>query len=180
MVRKVSHPGTRLISFTGSVPAGKKIAEAAGRAMKNVVCELGGNDAAIVLPDVDAAAVAQKIFGSAFLMSGQTCAAIKRVYVHRSIYDEMADALATLARGMRTGPEADGAHIGPRVTRPQFERVASLVRDALDHGAPVLGRRLGESSALGLTLRLPRCHHVHRLPSRAGITVPQTPGRTST
>jgi acyl-CoA reductase-like NAD-dependent aldehyde dehydrogenase len=131
----VTHPGTRLISFTGSVSAGKKIAEAAGRAMKNVVCELGGNDAAIVLPDVDAAAVAQKIFGSAFLMSGQTCAAIKRVYVHRSIYDEMVSALATLARGMKTGPEADGAHIGPLVTRPQFERVAALVDDAIRSGA---------------------------------------------
>lgn len=131
----VSHPGTNLVSFTGSVAAGKKIASSAGRLMKNVVLELGGNDAAIVLPDVDVPLVAQKLFSSAFLMSGQTCAAIKRVYVHRSVYDDMVENLAGYARLMTPGPEADGAHIGPLVTRPQYERVTELVRDALAGGA---------------------------------------------
>jgi hypothetical protein len=62
----VSHPGTRMISFTGSVAAGKSIAEAAGRQMKQVVCELGGNDAAIVLDDVDVKAVAPRLYGAAW------------------------------------------------------------------------------------------------------------------
>ncbi|HEY6788520.1 MAG TPA: aldehyde dehydrogenase family protein [Trebonia sp.] len=131
----VNHPGTSMISFTGSVSAGKKIAAAAGRAMKPVVCELGGNDAAIVLPDVDVKVVAPRIFGSAFLMSGQTCAAVKRLYVHRSIYQAMVDELAGYAQLAVAGPAKDGGTVGPLVTRPQFERVSELVRDALDHGA---------------------------------------------
>ncbi|MCW2934031.1 MAG: Aldehyde Dehydrogenase [Actinomycetia bacterium] len=131
----VNHRGTSMISFTGSVSAGKKIAAAAGQAMKPVVCELGGNDAAIVLPDVDVKVVAPRIFGSAFLMSGQTCAAVKRLYVHRSIYQSMVDELAGYAKLAVAAPAADGGTVGPLVTRPQFERVSELVRDALDHGA---------------------------------------------
>jgi acyl-CoA reductase-like NAD-dependent aldehyde dehydrogenase len=131
----VNHPGTRLISFTGSVSAGKKIAEAAGRAMKPVVCELGGNDAAIVLPDVDVKVVAPRLFGAAFLMSGQVCAAVKRLYVHQSIYADMVAELAGYAQLAKAAPESDGGTMGPLVTRPQFERVTELVSDALAHGA---------------------------------------------
>lgn len=131
----VNHPGTRLVSFTGSVGAGKKIAEAAGRQMKRVIIEAGGNDAAIVLPDVDVASVATQIFWSAFVLSGQACAAIKRLYVHESIYQQMVDQLTTIAAQTKAAPAADGGILGPLVTKPQYERVASLVRDALERGA---------------------------------------------
>ena len=131
----VSHPGTRMISFTGSVAAGKSIAEAAGRQMKQVVCELGGNDAAIVLDDVDVKAVAPRLYGAAFQLGGQACAAIKRVYAHRSIYRDLVDELAAWATLAKAAPAADGGNFVPVWTRPQFERVSELVSDALAHGA---------------------------------------------
>jgi acyl-CoA reductase-like NAD-dependent aldehyde dehydrogenase len=123
----VTHPTTRMISFTGSVAAGKKIAAAAAPDLKNLLCELGGNDAAIVLGDVDVKKVAPKLYGSAFGGTGQICAATKRVYVHESIYDAMVDELAGLAR-----EQTDS--MGPLSTRPQYERVKMLVEDALEHG----------------------------------------------
>lgn len=130
----VSHPTTRMISFTGSAAAGKKIAEAAGKGMKNFVCELGGNDAAIVLGDVDVQTVAPKLFGSAMGGTGQICAAIKRVYVHESIYEDMVDALANIARETKAAPAEEGGTMGPLSTKPQYDRVVMLVEDALEHG----------------------------------------------
>jgi len=123
----VTHPTTRMISFTGSVAAGKKIAAAAAPDLKNLLFELGGNDAAIVLDDVDVEKVAPRIYASAFGGVGQICAATKRVYVHESIYEEMVDALSALAREQTKT-------MGPLSTRPQFERVAMLVEDALERG----------------------------------------------
>jgi acyl-CoA reductase-like NAD-dependent aldehyde dehydrogenase len=127
----VTHPTTRMISFTGSVAAGKKIAAAAAPDLKNLLFELGGNDAAIVLADVDVEKVAPRIYASAFGGVGQICAATKRVYVHESIYNEMVDALATLAR-------EETKTMGPLTTRPQFERVAMLVEDALARGGKAI------------------------------------------
>jgi acyl-CoA reductase-like NAD-dependent aldehyde dehydrogenase len=134
----VAHPAVRMVSFTGSVAAGRQIAAAAGRHLKNVVLELGGNDAAIVLPDVDVAAVAPRIFGSAFLFGGQVCAAIKRLYVHESIFDEVVRALADLADQSVAAPDEDGGTLGPMTTKPQYERVHMLVEDAVAHGATVV------------------------------------------
>ncbi|HEY3736734.1 MAG TPA: aldehyde dehydrogenase family protein [Jatrophihabitans sp.] len=131
----VEHPKTRMVSFTGSVAAGRAIAEVAGRQMKNVLCELGGNDVAIVLPDVDLPAVAQEVFNSAFLMGGQVCAAIKRLYVHESIYDDMVAALADLATATKAAPAEQGGTLVPLVTKPQYERIKELVEDAVAHGA---------------------------------------------
>jgi acyl-CoA reductase-like NAD-dependent aldehyde dehydrogenase len=133
----VDHPDTDMISFTGSVAAGKNIAQAAGRHMKNTLLELGGNDVAIVLPDVDVPTVAARIFASAFSLTGQTCASVKRLYVHESIRPQMVDALADLARHTTAAPAADGGTMGPLITRPQYERVAALVEDARAHGATI-------------------------------------------
>jgi acyl-CoA reductase-like NAD-dependent aldehyde dehydrogenase len=134
-VAMVSHPATRMVSFTGSVAAGQRIAAAAGANLTHLVLELGGNDAAIVLPDVDVATVAPKIFGAAFLMGGQVCAAIKRLYVHESIYDEMVSALSTLADQAVAAPADEGGTLIPMTTRPQYDRVRSILEDALAHGA---------------------------------------------
>jgi acyl-CoA reductase-like NAD-dependent aldehyde dehydrogenase len=136
----VSHPVTKLISFTGSVSAGQQIAAAAARDLKNIVLELGGNDAAIVLPDVDVPTVASRVFNVAFLGGGQVCAAIKRLYVHESIYDSMVAELAQLAEQAVAAPEEEGGKLIAVSTRPQYERVRMLVEDALEHGAkPVAG-----------------------------------------
>ncbi|MBL7496695.1 aldehyde dehydrogenase family protein [Frankia sp. CNm7] len=123
----VAHPTTRLISFTGSIAAGRAIAAAAAPGLKNVLLELGGNDAAIVLDDVDPKKVAQRIFDSAFTGHGQVCAAIKRVYAHESVYQGLVDELAVIAHER-------AATMIPVTTKPQFDRVSELVTDALDHG----------------------------------------------
>ena len=75
-----NHPDINKIVFTGSTPTGKKIMQSAAGNLKRLTLELGGNDAAIVLPDTDVAAAAPKIFTTAMINNGQTCAALKRLY----------------------------------------------------------------------------------------------------
>lgn len=143
--RMTSHPGIRKLSFTGSVATGKKIAEAGARNLARVTLELGGNDAAIVLPDVDVKATAGKIFMGAFENSGQICIAIKRVYVHADIADEFKAEMIKLAESARVGDGMhEGTELGPLNNRPQLERVGELVDDAVDAGAQVLtgGKRM--------------------------------------
>jgi acyl-CoA reductase-like NAD-dependent aldehyde dehydrogenase len=131
-----AHPVPRKISFTGSVATGKKVAEAAAPDLKRVTLELGGNDPAILLDDVDPAAVADRLFWAAFANNGQVCSAIKRVYVPEALYGEVVDALADRARAVRVGDGAEeGTELGPVNNRPQFERVAELVEDAVRGGA---------------------------------------------
>jgi len=87
-----AHADVAKISFTGSTATGKKIMQGAASTLKRLTLELGGNDAGIILGDVDVASVAQKIFDSAFFNCGQVCIAMKRVYAHASIYDELCTA----------------------------------------------------------------------------------------
>jgi len=133
----VNHPTVRMVSFTGSVAAGRQIAQSAGAGLKRVLLELGGNDAAIVLPDVDVDTVAEQIFNVAFLMSGQTCAAIKRLYVHRSIFEPMVAALARLADAAQPAHNGVDGALDPLTTRPQYERVRMILDDAIEHGARI-------------------------------------------
>jgi acyl-CoA reductase-like NAD-dependent aldehyde dehydrogenase len=131
-----SHPLVRKISFTGSVATGKKVAAAAAPDLKRVTLELGGNDPAIVLDDVDTEKVAAKLFWSAFRNSGQVCIAVKRVYVPERLHDDLVDALAAKARAAKVGDGmAEGTDLGPINNKPQFERVSELVSDALSNGA---------------------------------------------
>src|SRR5881628_2163515 len=134
-----AHPQVRKISFTGSVPTGKKIMRAAAEDLKRVTLELGGNDPAIVLPDVDPARVAPKLFWGAFTNSGQVCVAIKRLYVHEDVYRPVLEALAQLAKQVKVG---DGlqpdTQLGPINNRPQFNRVQELVEDARRAGGTVV------------------------------------------
>ena len=134
-----AHPAVRRISFTGSVPTGKKIMHAAADDLKRVTLELGGNDPAIVLPDVDPAAVAPKLFWGAFTNSGQVCVAIKRLYVHEDVYRPILGALADCARQVKMGSGLEpDTQLGPINNRPQFERVQALVEDARRHGGTVV------------------------------------------
>jgi acyl-CoA reductase-like NAD-dependent aldehyde dehydrogenase len=141
-----SHKVPRKISFTGSVETGKKVAAAAAPDLKRVTLELGGNDAAIVLPDVNPKEVAQKIFWGAFENSGQICSAIKRVYVHEKVYSTVLETLGEIAQGVKVGNGLDaGTQLGPLNNKPQFERVTELVEDAKKHGAKIVtgGKRIG-------------------------------------
>jgi acyl-CoA reductase-like NAD-dependent aldehyde dehydrogenase len=100
-----------------------------------------------VLPDANPEEVAQKLFWSAFENSGQICSAVKRVYAHEQVAEPLIEALAEIARGVKTGDGLDPAsQLGPINNRPQFERVSELVDDARKSGARVVagGDRLGE------------------------------------
>lgn len=129
------HPVPRKISFTGSVATGKRVATAAAQDLKRITLELGGNDPAILLEDVDVDAIADRLFWGAFRNSGQVCTAIKRVYVPESRYAAVVDALADRARAARLGNGMDDTtELGPVNNRPQLQRIDELVRDALAHG----------------------------------------------
>jgi acyl-CoA reductase-like NAD-dependent aldehyde dehydrogenase len=134
-----SHPGFAKISFTGSSATGKRIMESAARDLKRITLELGGNDAAIILPDVDLDDVAQKIFYGAFYNSGQVCVATKRLYVHDKIYEDLRARFQSLAQSTKVGDGLEpGSIFGPVQNRQQFLRVQNLVRDARDTGLAVL------------------------------------------
>lgn len=133
------HPGIDKISFTGSVSTGKRVMASAAATLKRVTLELGGNDAAIVLEDVDPAAVAPKLFFAAFVNSGQVCMAIKRIYAHERIYEPLCDALAEEARKARVGDGLEpGTQYGPLQNRKQYERVLELLADSRRRGGRIL------------------------------------------
>ncbi|MET7328341.1 aldehyde dehydrogenase family protein [Nonomuraea sp. NPDC005650] len=133
-----AHPVPRKISFTGSTATGKRVAAAAAEDLKRVTLELGGNDPAIVLDDADPGQIADSLFWSAFANNGQICLAVKRVYAPERLYDDLVEALAVRARSVRVDAgTVEGAQLGPINNRAQYERVAGLVGDALDHGATV-------------------------------------------
>ena len=130
------HPLVRKISFTGSVATGKKVAAGAASDLKRVTLELGGNDPAIVLDDVDPVAAASQLFWGAFANSGQVCTAIKRIYVHESIYEPLVAAISAVARATKVGPGlTPGSELGPVNNAAQYQRVAELLSDAESRGA---------------------------------------------
>jgi acyl-CoA reductase-like NAD-dependent aldehyde dehydrogenase len=130
------HPIPRGISFTGSIATGKKVNVSAAGDLKRVLLELGGNDPAIVLDDVDPVEVADVIFERAFWSAGQVCMAVKRVFVPEAMQEPLVAALAAKARAFKVGNGLDeGIEMGPINNRPQFERVSALVSEALAAGA---------------------------------------------
>ena len=133
------HPGIHKIVFTGSTRTGQDIMRNAADTLKRLTLELGGNDAGIVLPGTDIGAIAEGVFGSAFLNMGQTCAALKRLYVHESQYEDMCRHLVAIAARQKVGNGLDeGTSFGPIQNRDQFERVCELVEDARAAGARIL------------------------------------------
>ncbi|KAH9235740.1 hypothetical protein K456DRAFT_51133 [Colletotrichum gloeosporioides 23] len=125
-----SHPGVDKVSFTGSTATGKRVMESCAKTLKRVTLELGGNDAAIVLPDVDIKAVAPKIVTLALYNSGQVCIAIKRIYIHESIYDELLTEMANVVNSFPVGDgQQEGTMLGPVQNQMQFERVKDLLKD---------------------------------------------------
>lgn len=134
------HPDIRKISFTGSTETGKKVMASAADALKRISLELGGNDALIVLDDVDVAATAPKVFGAAMQNAGQVCIAAKRIYVHESIYDAMCDEFATLAKNMVVGDGLEqGTQMGPLQNKAQFDKVMGFIDSAKKDGKVIAG-----------------------------------------
>ncbi|MFW7347774.1 MAG: aldehyde dehydrogenase family protein [Pigmentiphaga sp.] len=130
------HPGIDKISFTGSIATGKRVMASAAGTLKRVTLELGGNDAAIVLDDVDPEAIAPKLFAGAFVNCGQVCMAIKRLYVHADIYEPLVDALGRIARATRVGNGFDpDVQLGPVQNLAQFKIVQDILDDTRRAGA---------------------------------------------
>ncbi len=139
------HPDVRKISFTGSTATGIKVMTSAADTLKRITLELGGNDAGIVLDDADPKKVAPGIFSGAFQNSGQVCIALKRLYVHESIYDEMCDELARLADSAVIGDGLEqGTQFGPLQNRMQFEKVQGFLEEGRRHGKVVAGGEVPE------------------------------------
>ena len=133
------HPHIQKIVFTGSCATGKKVMQTASNTLKRVTLELGGNDAGIVLPDADPKEIAERLFWGAFINNGQTCAALKRLYVPDEIYDEVCDALVDYARNVPVGHGLDENNVlGPIQNKMQYDKVVDLVEDARRNGARVL------------------------------------------
>jgi acyl-CoA reductase-like NAD-dependent aldehyde dehydrogenase len=129
------HADIDKISFTGSTATGKRVMQSASATLKRVTLELGGNDAAIVLPDIDVEALAERLFWAAFRNNGQLCIATKRMYVHRDIYEPLKEALVAYARTVKVGDGAEqGTRLGPINNKAQYDRVLGLIQDARDKG----------------------------------------------
>ncbi len=133
------HPGAQKISFTGSVATGKKVLASSAATLKRVTLELGGNDPAIVLDDADPKAIAKKIFFACFVNSGQVCMAIKRIYAHEDVYDELCEVLAEEARNAPYGDGLDPKNkLGPLQNKMQFDKVVELFEATKLSGARIL------------------------------------------
>lgn len=133
------HPDVNKISFTGSSATGKKVMQSAARNLKRVTLELGGNDAAIVLPDADPKKVAKSLFWAAFRNSAQICVATKRMYVHEDIYDEVLAELVAYAEQVKVGDGMDPTtDMGPVQNKMQYEKVIGLIEDTKKIGARIV------------------------------------------
>ncbi|MEV5201841.1 aldehyde dehydrogenase family protein [Streptomyces sp. NPDC053720] len=143
--RLVSHPGIRHVTFTGSVPTGRAVAAGAAASLGRVTLELGGNDAAILLEDVDVERIADRLFWAAFRNCGQVCMAVKRVYAPARLYSDVVEALAQRAKTTVVGSGHDpGTELGPVNNIPQLARVERYTAQALADGgrAAAGGHRL--------------------------------------
>lgn len=133
------HPDIDKIMFTGSTKTGQAIMRSAAADMKRVTLELGGNDAGIVLDDINVEEIAQDLFWGAFINTGQTCAALKRLYVPASIYDDVVQALAKIAAETPMGQGVSEENVlGPLQNAAQQKIVADLVEEARKGGATIV------------------------------------------
>lgn len=134
-----SHKGFAKITFTGSTATGRRVMESAAKDLKRITLELGGNDAAIIMPDVDVDAIAPELFEGAFHNTAQVCVATKRLFIHADIYDALRDRLHQIARDTSVGNGAEqGTRYGPVQNEPQYRRVLDLIDDARSQGLTLL------------------------------------------
>ncbi|PMD41836.1 ALDH-like protein [Hyaloscypha variabilis F] len=134
-----AHPNIDKISFTGSTATGKKVMEGASKTLKRLTLELGGKDPAIICKDVNIALVAPKIAELAFLNSGQICIALKRIYIHESIYAEFRAAMVEATKKMKVGDGfTNGVFLGPIQNEMQYDRVRGFFDDIEKEGQRVV------------------------------------------
>ena len=137
--RMAQHPGIDKIVFTGSIPTGKKVMGGAAQTLKRVTLELGGNDAGVVLPGTKIEPMLEKLFWGCFINAGQTCASLKRLYVHADDYEEVVEKFAAYVRKIPVGNGLDPKNlIGPVSNRMQLDKVSAYVEDARKRGARIV------------------------------------------
>ncbi|MCW2614879.1 MAG: betaine-aldehyde dehydrogenase [Frankiales bacterium] len=132
----VSHPQVDKVTFTGSTATGREILRASATNLAKVTLELGGKSANIVFGDADLSAAVDGALAGIFLNQGQVCCAGSRLFVHRSVHDEVVARLVEAARGISLGHGLDGdTDMGPLVSQVQLERVQGFVSGAVEEGA---------------------------------------------
>ncbi len=130
------HPDIDMMSFTGSTRAGILVTKAAADTVKRVALELGGKGANIVFGDADVQKAVRRGSAHCFNNTGQSCNAPTRMLVERSVYDEAVEAARETAENTAVGmPDQEGRHIGPVVSKPQFDKVQDLIQAGIDEGA---------------------------------------------
>ncbi|WP_225229108.1 aldehyde dehydrogenase family protein [Paenibacillus gallinarum] len=133
-----AHEGLDKISFTGSTETGKKVMKSASDNLKRTTLELGGNDAAIVLPDADPKQVAEGLFWATFANTGQVCVDAKRLYIHEKIYDEVLKEMIAYAKTIQVGDPSDPkTGLGPLQNKMQYDKVKDLIQETKDGGARI-------------------------------------------
>jgi len=135
----VTHPGIHMIAFTGSTAVGKAIGEYCGKSLKKSSLELGGNNAFVVLDDVDVDPVTSCAAWGSFMHQGQICMQSGRHIVHESRAEEYAQRLKERAEALLVGnPYSEQVHLGPMINLQQANRVMKLINDSVAMGATVL------------------------------------------
>ena len=135
----ISREEISFISFTGSISAGREVAALCGLHGKTLQAELGGNNAAIVLPDADIPRAAEELAYSTFAYAGQRCTATRRFIVHRKRAREFRDALLTAIAALPLGhPMSEKTVVGPVISREKQASLAAIVREGLDQGGRLL------------------------------------------
>ena len=135
----VKHPDVPVVTFTGSVATGKKIAKFAAENLKKVSLELGGKDPMIICDDADIEIAAQGASWGGFVNAGQVCTSIERVYVFENVIDQFTEAIIEEAKKVVLGdPMKEDTHIGPMASKLQQEKAIEKVNQAIKDGARLL------------------------------------------
>ncbi|MDP6906487.1 MAG: aldehyde dehydrogenase family protein [Candidatus Thalassarchaeaceae archaeon] len=143
------HPDIDMVSFTGSTGAGVQVSQAAAPTVKRVTLELGGKSANVALDDADPVLVAKKSIGACFQNSGQTCSALTRLIIPKSMRDDVCEIISARVSGYTAGdPLADGTRCGPMVSEKQQKSVEAYISTGIREGATLLAG--GEGMPEGL------------------------------
>ncbi|MNP04025.1 Betaine aldehyde dehydrogenase [compost metagenome] len=133
------HPGIDKLAFTGSVPTGSRIMQAAARDIKNVSLELGGKSPFVIFADADVEAAVEWIMFGIFWNQGQVCSATSRVLVQRELYEPLLARLAEEARKVRIGNGLEeGVLLGPLVSQVQYDKVLEAIARGREEGAQLV------------------------------------------
>jgi len=143
-----AHPGVAKIAFTGSTATGRAVLDAAKTNFKRVTLELGGKSPSIIMPDADLSQAIPGVANAIYFNGGQVCIAGSRLYVHRSVHDQVVEGVAEYAKGLKLGHGlAADTQMGPVVSLRHAERVEGFLQRARAEGATMLagGERTGEA-----------------------------------